>query len=89
MYEFICFNLDTFSEQFGYYGLNVYDVIYNYYQNNSWFMETDGLYQEVIKLGLTDGNMFYNPHFFHNSSILDFSAQVCINISLTYIFVCN
>ena len=33
------------SEVFEWYGKDIYDMIYNYYGNNTWFMNVDGLYQ--------------------------------------------
>ena len=51
-------------------GLDVGDVMYNYYNNRTWLSENPYIYEEVVKKGMEDFNMFYMAHFLHNSSIL-------------------
>lgn len=60
-------------------GIDVGNMMFNYFGNNSWLMDNPEINTAVIKKGLEELNMFYMSHFLHNSSVLTLSSTEVVD----------
>ena len=67
--------VEAFEPLTAYHGLDLWQLMYNYYYNNTWLADTPHLHHDIVKLGLEDMNMFYMAQFLHNASVLDIKSQ--------------
>ena len=59
-------------------GVDIWSLIYN--ETRPWLMDMPYVYDSIIKFGLEKNNMFHQPHFLHDSNILNLATPLTNNI---------
>ena len=78
------------SEVFEWYGKDIYDMIYNYYGNNTWFMNVDGLYQGSLIIIIIDIYLRFKSVILDSIIENKFLSRTCFytfNLGYNIIFI--